>query len=84
MLICLRSEIYLPDIIGKGYGSFWRNKNRYRVLKGGRGSKKSATTALWFIENIMEYPLSNAVVVRKTFNTHKDSTFAQLKWAASG
>ena len=72
----------MPDIIGKGYGSFWRNKNRYRVLKGGRGSKKSATTALWFIENIMEYPLSNAVVVRKTFNTHKDSTFAQLKWAA--
>lgn len=78
----MRTDIYLPDIIGKGYGSFWRNKNRYRVLKGGRGSKKSTTTALWFIENIMEHPQANAVVVRKTFNTHKDSTFAQLKWAA--
>jgi len=74
--------VNLPDVIGRGYGSFWRNKNRYRVLKGGRGSKKSTTTALWFISSIMEYPQANAVVVRKTFNTHKDSTYAQLKWAA--
>ena len=75
-------QINLPDIVGAGYGSFWRNKNRYRILKGGRGSKKSVTTALWFIYNIMKHSKANAVVVRKTFNTHKDSTFAQLKWAA--
>ncbi|SDG47824.1 PBSX family phage terminase large subunit [Desulfosporosinus hippei] len=75
-------EINLPEIVGKGYGSFWRSKKRYRVLKGGRGSKKSATTALWFIFNIMKHGKANAVVVRKTFNTHKDSTYAQLKWAA--
>jgi len=83
VMIDLRTEeIYLPDIVGKGYASFWHTKKRYRVLKGGRGSKKSTTTALWYIYNIMKYPLANAVVVRKTFNTHKDSTFAQLKWAA--
>jgi phage terminase large subunit len=81
-MIGLRTEIYLPDIIGKGYASFWHNKNRYRILKGGRGSKKSTTAALWYIYNTMKYPLANTVVVRKTFNTHKDSTFAQLKWAA--
>lgn len=75
-------QINLPDIIGKGYASFWKSKKRYRVLKGGRGSKKSVTTALWFIYNIMKHSKANAVVVRKTFNTHKDSTFAQLKWAA--
>lgn len=75
-------EINLPKIIGKGYASFWKSKDRYRVLKGGRGSKKSVTTAYWFIYNIMKYPRANAVVVRKTYNTHKDSTFAQLKWAA--
>lgn len=75
-------QINLPDIIGKGYASFWRNKNRYRVLKGGRGSKKSATAALWYIYNTMKHSKANTVVVRKTFNTHKDSTFAQLKWAA--
>ena len=75
-------KINLPDVIGKGYGQFWRDKHRYRVLKGGRGSKKSATTALWFIYHIMKHPQANALVVRKTGNTHKDSTFAQLKWAA--
>lgn len=78
----LQTKIHLPDIIGKGYASFWNAKDRYRVLKGGRGSKKSVTTAYWYIYNIMKHPLANAVVVRKTLNTHKDSTFAQLKWAA--
>jgi phage terminase large subunit len=78
----LKTEIHLPSIIGKGYASFWNTKKRYRVLKGGRGSKKSVTTAYWYIYNIMKYPKANAVVVRKTLNTHKDSTFAQLKWAA--
>lgn len=76
------NKIRLPSIIGKGYASFWNAKDRYRVLKGGRGSKKSATTALWYIYNIMKYSKANALVVRKTYNTHKDSTFAQLKWAA--
>lgn len=78
----MRTEINVPEIVGKGYGAFWYTKLRYRVLKGGRASKKSTTTALWYICNMMDNPLSNTVVVRKTFNTHKDSTFAQLKWAA--
>lgn len=76
-------KIYLPDIIGKGYASFWADKHRYRVLKGGRASKKSTTTAIWFIYNLMKHPLSNALCVRNVAATHKDSTFAQLKWAAT-
>ena len=55
------SKIYLPEKIGGGYGEFWKYKGRYRVLKGGRGSKKSCTMALWLIYNIMKYPLANAV-----------------------
>jgi phage terminase large subunit len=84
-LIALKIDklrIELPDIVGKGYGSFWNTRKRYRVLKGGRGSKKSATAALWYIYNIMRYPEANALCVRRTLVTHKDSTFAQLKWAA--
>ena len=78
----LKSEVYyLPDIVGKGYGDFWRDCGRYRVLKGGKGSKKSATTALNLIYRMMKYPESNLLVVRAIFNTHRDSTFAQLKWA---
>lgn len=78
-----KTIINLKQKIGKGYGSFWRSKARYRVVKGGRGSKKSATTGQWMIYNIMKYPLANALVVRRVFNTHKDSTYAQLKWAAN-
>lgn len=29
----------------------------------------------------MKYPESNLLVVRQIMNTHRDSTFAQLKWA---
>lgn len=73
--------INLAKIVGKGYKKFWNFKGRYRACKGGRGSKKSCTESLWLIYNIMKYPLANAVVVRRYFNTHRDSTFAQLKWA---
>ena len=34
---------------------------------------------LWLI---MKQPLTNVLVIRRVFNSHKDSTFAQLKWAA--
>ena len=74
-------KINLPDAVGKGYGTFWRFKGRYRVCKGSRASKKSKTTALWFIVNMMKYPQANTLVVRKTFRTLKDSCFAELKWA---
>ena len=76
-------KIHLPSKIGKGYGSFWKCKKRYRVVKGGRGSKKSTTTAQWIIYNMMKYPLSNSLVIRRFFNTHKDSTYTQLKWATN-
>ena len=74
-------KMHLPDIVGKGYGTFWRFKGRYRVVKGSRASKKSKTTALWYIVNMMKYPQANTLVVRKTFRTLKDSCFTELKWA---
>lgn len=74
--------IDIRKVIGKGYGSFWIDRHRYRVVKGGRGSKKSKTAALWFIYHMMKYPQANTLVVRQVANTHHDSTFADLKWAA--
>lgn len=75
------SRVYLPDLVGKGYGTFWRWKGRYRVCKGSRASKKSKTTALWYIIHMMKYPDANTLVVRKTYRTLKDSCFTELKWA---
>lgn len=74
-------KVFLPDIVGGGYKQFWNYRGRYRVCKGGRGSKKSCTAALWIIYKMMEMREANTVVVRRYFNTHRDSTFAQLKWA---
>ena len=73
--------VYLPDLIGGGYGAFWRCRRRYRVVKGGKASKKSSTTALWYIYHLMKYPDANLLVVRAVHRTHADSTYAQLRWA---
>ena len=75
------SPLKVSEIVGKGYDEFWNCKKRYRILKGGKGSKKSATTALNLIFRLMKEKDSNLLVVRQIFNTHRDSTFAQLKWA---
>lgn len=77
----MKTDIQLPKVVGKGYGTFWRFKGRYRVVKGSRASKKSKTTALWYIVNLMKYPGANLLVVRKTFRTLKDSCYTELKWA---
>jgi phage terminase large subunit len=77
----LRTDVYLPDVVGKGYGTFWGFRGRYRCVKGSRASKKSKTAALWFIYSLMKYPGANLLVVRKVFRTLKDSCFTELKWA---
>lgn len=81
MKMTSRNRVYLPDIVGGGYRDFWNFKGRYRVCKGSRASKKSKTTALWFIYSMMKYPGANLLVVRKIFRTLKDSCFTELKWA---
>ena len=80
------TNINLKQVVGQGYDDFWKFKGRYRVCKGGRGSKKSCTTSLDYISSMMYYYHKfglkpNVLVVRRYFNTHLNSTFAQLKWA---
>jgi phage terminase large subunit len=70
------------SVTGGGYDDFWNCRARYRIVKGSRGSKKSKTTALWLIWNIMKYPQANALVVRRYASTLRDSCYADLQWAA--
>ena len=77
----LEKRISLKEQVGGGYGEFWRCKKRYRVVKGSRASKKSKTTALYFITKLMQYSEANLVVIRKVYRTLKDSCFSDLKWA---
>lgn len=76
------TRVSLKEVVGGGYKDFWNNEQRYRVIKGGRASKKSTTAALNFIYRMCLYPDANLLVIRQAFKDHKDSTYAQLKWAA--
>lgn len=77
------SKVHLPEKVGKGYKDYWNSRHFYCVCKGSRGSKKSKTTALWLIYNIMKYPEANALCVRRFANTLRNSCFSDLEWAAA-
>lgn len=74
-------RVNLPEVVGRGYGDFWRFRGRYRVCKGSRASKKSKTTALNIIYRMMQYPLANTLVIRQVAATLRDSCYSDLKWA---
>lgn len=76
-----KKEVDLQDVIGEGYSEFWNSQKRYVVVKGSRASKKSTTAALKIIARMMQYPLANTLVVRKTAESLKDSCYTQLLWA---
>lgn len=75
------NRVNIAELVGGGYGAFWRFRGRNRVCKGSRASKKSKTTALWYIYHMMKLPGSNLLVIRKTERTLKTSCFTELKWA---
>lgn len=77
----MESKVSMKEIVGGGYDEFWKSKQRYVVCKGSRASKKSTTAALKIIARLMQMPLANALVVRQTAATLKDSCYAQLQWA---
>ena len=77
------TRLKMSQIVGKGYNEFWKFKGRYRAVKGSRASKKSKTSALWYMANLSKekYRQANLLVIRKTYRTLKDSCFTELKWA---
>lgn len=77
----MANEIRLSELVGGGYDEFWECKKFYRLVKGSKGSKKSKTTALWYIKHMMAYPLANLLVVRHVYGTLRESCFDELLWA---
>ena len=75
------SELSMQQLVGKGYADFWNFKGRYVACKGSRASKKSKTAALWIVSHIVQYPEANAIYIRKTERTLKDSCYSDCKWA---
>lgn len=75
------AALRLSEVVGNGYSDYWNFKGRYRVCKGSRASKKSKTTAIYYISKMMKHRQANLLVVRKVFHTLKDSCYKELKWA---
>ena len=74
-------DVSMQEMVGKGYAALWNFKGRYVACKGSRASKKSKTVALWVISHIVEYSEANAIYIRKTERTLKDSCYSDCKWA---
>ena len=74
------SEIKMSQIVGEGYDEFWNCKKRYRVLKGGKGSKKSSVTALNMIYRLMKYKNSNLLVIRAVMKTTYRDPALKMSW----
>ena len=75
--------VEFEKLIDPAYRKFWASRKRNRVLKGGRSSGKSTTMGFECVIRIIQYPLSNILVVRQTGNTHESSTFAEIQQAAN-
>ena len=75
------AKVNIAKVVGGSYKTFWQSRKRYVVCKGSRASKKSKTTALWIIYNMLKMPLANTVVIRNTYASLKDSCYSDLIWA---
>lgn len=67
----------------KNFKDFNETKCRYRIAKGSAGSGKSVNVAMDFILKLSDpyYQGANLLVLRKTEDTNRDSTFAELEAA---
>ena len=75
-------QLSLYSLVGKGYErGWWTNcKCRYRVFKGARSTKKSYDILGYeVLDKILSDSRRNVLMIRNTFNSHRDSTYATLK-----
>jgi len=77
----MKIKINVNNLVTGAYKDLFTSKNRYVVYKGSRGSGKSAAVALSMIYKIITEPYVNWLVVRQFQTTHKDSTYANIRWA---
>lgn len=77
-------EVKISEVIIPKFVPFWQASNSHRylhhVLKGGRGSGKSAQISIKLIKDMMKYKVTT-LCIRKVANTLSESVFEQLKEA---
>lgn len=74
-----QNRMRLSEIVLPAYYDMWNTDATYIMNNGGRGSGKSYNAALYWIINLMRFPLANLLVIRKVERTLRDSCFADLR-----
>jgi len=69
----------LDKIINDKFKPIWRNKDRYLLLYGSRGSSKSSFAARKKIVDCLTFPYFRDILIRESYNTIKDSQFQTIK-----
>lgn len=79
------NEVYLEDLIAPNYDGLMddvvNHDHSNYILKGGRGSLKSSFISFMIPVLMLEHPEVNALIVRKTAKTLRDSVFGQMQFA---
>lgn len=79
----MSETVSLREAVGQGYDDVFEWKGRYIVIKGSRASKKSKTAALFLISKMVREGYGNALCIRKTSTTLRNSCYSDCKWAIS-
>jgi len=75
------NTVSLKSLIGGGYDEMFAHKGRYICIKGSRASKKSKTTAIYWVLKMMRESHGNILCIRNTGATLRNSCFSDIKWA---
>lgn len=75
--------ISVTDLVSKPYILPWFSKKENIVIKGSKGSGKSAFAALWIVYNMMlpQYKLASTLVVRRVYDSIGTSCYQDILWA---
>lgn len=74
------NKIYISQLIGKPHLKHFSDKiTRHQIDKGGRMSGKSSKNEVKIPYLLAQDPTAEAVVVRKVYKDHRDTTFPGLK-----
>ncbi|AFU63009.1 terminase large subunit [Lactobacillus phage ATCC8014] len=76
-------NINLAELLSPAYYPLFKDRSRYLVYKGSRGSGKSYAAAIKVLVDTIAHPYVNWLVLRQYAYTNRDSTFATLKKVAS-
>ena len=81
----MHSDVYIEDLLAPNYDALLEDVLAHRhsqyMLKGGRGSLKSSFTGFVIPLIMLEHPDVNALILRKTAKTLRDSVFGQMQFA---